>query len=129
MQKKTMFGKVAIVTGGASGIGREICLYLAGRGAKVIIADINYELAKEVESLIIQNGGDGKATKTDVSNSVEIEAMISEIYEQYSKIDLLINNAGIGINGEFQDMKLDDWKRIFDIISGVYFSELIMCTP
>lgn len=131
MQKKNMNDKVAIVTGGASGIGKEICLYLAERGAKVIIADINYELAKELESLINLNGGDGKAIKIDVSNSVEIEAMISEIYERYSKIDLLINNAGIGINGEFQDMTLDDWKRIFDInfwgvLFGTYYVYPIM---
>jgi len=117
-----MHNKVAIVTGGASGIGKEICLYLAKKGAKVVVADINYEMAKEVESIIIQEGGEAKATKVDVSNSAEIEEMIQEIYQQYSKIDLLINNAGIGINGEFQDMNLDGWKRIFDInFWGVLF--------
>lgn len=123
--------KVVIVTGGASGIGKEICLSLAKKGARVVVADINFEAAKEVQSIINQNGGEAKATKIDVSNSAEVEAMIHDIYQQYSKIDLLINNAGIGINGEFQDMDLDGWKRIFNInfwgvLYGTHFVYPIM---
>jgi|GEM_PF-2853414 len=69
--------EVAIITGGASGIGREICLWLARRGTKIIIADLDYERAKEVENIIIQSGGEAKAQKTDVSEASEVEALIS----------------------------------------------------
>lgn len=126
-----MNNKVAIVTGGASGIGKEICLSLAKKGVNVVIADLNFELAKEVESIIIQNGGKAKATKIDVSNYADFEAMIQDVFKLHSKIDLLISNAGIGINGEFQDMNLDDWKRIFDtnfwgVLYGTYVVYPIM---
>jgi NAD(P)-dependent dehydrogenase (short-subunit alcohol dehydrogenase family) len=123
--------EVAIVTGGASGIGKEICLWLAGEGTKVIIADLNYEKAKEVEDIIIKAGGEGRARKTDVSQSAEVEAMIKETFEQYKRIDLLVNNAGIGVNGEFQDMDLASWDRIFNVnfrgmLYGTYYVYPIM---
>src|SRR4030042_3550560 len=126
-----MYYEVAIVTGGASGIGKEICLYLAGKGAKVIIADLNYEKAKEVEDIIIKAGGEGRAMKTDVSESPEVEAMIKETYEQYKRLDLLVNNAGISINGEFQDMDLAGWEKIFGVnfmgvLYGTYYAYPIM---
>ncbi len=107
--------KVAIVTGAASGIGREICFFLARSDAKVVIADKDYKGAREVEKTIHLEGGRGKAVKTDVTKAEEVETLIKETVERDKKIDLMINNAGIGINGEFKDMNLGQWRKIFDV--------------
>jgi short-subunit dehydrogenase len=122
---------VVIVTGGASGIGKEICLYLARNGAIVIIADINFEAAKTVENIIGSMGGQGKAKKVNVSNTGEVEELITETIGHHKKIGMMINNAGIGINGEFQDMNLELWRKIMDVnfwgvVYGTYYVYPIM---
>jgi NAD(P)-dependent dehydrogenase (short-subunit alcohol dehydrogenase family) len=112
---KRFADKIAIVTGGASGIGKSICIYLARHGAKVIIADRNLEMAKETESVITSGNGFAKAVKIDVSNPQDVESMINNTVNDYGRIDFLFNNAGISINGEFQDVSMDHWKQIFDV--------------
>jgi NAD(P)-dependent dehydrogenase (short-subunit alcohol dehydrogenase family) len=128
---KQFENKVAIVTGGASGIGKAICVYLASHGATVIIADCNLNGAKETESFITSNGGYGKTVYADVSNPKDVESLIISTVKEFGQIDFLFNNAGIGINGEFQDMNLEQWKRIMDVnfwgtIYGCYYVYPIM---
>lgn len=123
--------KVAIVTGGASGIGKEICLYLAKKGAIVIIADIDIKSATEVANEIYKIGSICRVKKVDVANKADIEHLINETKAEFNRIDLMINNAGIGLDGEFKDMTLDNWKHIIDInlwgvIYGTYFVYPIM---
>lgn len=112
---KQYVNKVAIVTGGASGIGKSICIYLAQRGTRVIIADQNLEMAQETEQFITSKGGNAKALHLDVSNPVDMKSLIENTVNDYGQIDYLFNNAGIGINGEFQDMNLEHWQRILDV--------------
>jgi NAD(P)-dependent dehydrogenase (short-subunit alcohol dehydrogenase family) len=107
--------KIAIVTGGASGIGKAICIYLAQHGSKVIIADNNFKMADETASVLSSEGYNGKAVQVDVSNPSEIESLINNTASEYGRIDYLFNNAGISVNGEFQDISLEKWKEVFDV--------------
>lgn len=109
-------GKVAIVTGAASGMGKAIAELYAQEGAKVIVSDINEEGAEKVAAGIIENGGVAKSVKTNVGDLEEIEAMVDLAVSEYGTLDILVNNAGIMDNfepaGEIEDAK---WERIFSI--------------
>lgn len=109
-------GKVAIVTGAASGMGKAIAELYAKEGAKVIVSDINEEGADQVAAGITESGGTAKSVKTNVGDVEEIEAMIDLAVSEYGTLDILVNNAGIMDNfepaGEIEDAK---WERIFSI--------------
>ena len=108
--------KVAIITGGASGIGQALCEELSHRGAAaVIVADINGEGAERVASEIIKNGGRAKATQLDVSLEKETENLVDKTISEYGQLDYMFNNAGISMCGEVRDMDLEHWRRILDI--------------
>ena len=108
-------GKVAIVTGGASGIGRSICTYLGRHGAQVIVADLNLEGAQKTVASISARGGRAGAAYVDVTDSDDVASLIGDVVRDLGRIDLLFNNAGIGLNGEFQDVTLAQWKQIVDV--------------
>ena len=108
---KQFVNKVAIVTGGASGIGKSICVYLARHGTKVIIADHNLDGAQETESFITSNGGYGKAVCIDVSNPQDMESLIENTMKDHSQIDFIFNNAGIGIG-------ISDKNRTFSMVNN-----------
>lgn len=113
-------GKVAIVTGAASGIGRAIALDLAEAGAKVAIADKALGGAEEVAREIQSVGGKAIAIKTDVTDSKDVEQMAQRTIEKFGKIDIMINNAGIIARSSVLDMKEDDLDRTFDVnLKGV----------
>ena len=109
-------GKVAIVTGAASGMGKAVAELYAKEGAKVIGSDINEEGAQTVVAGIKENGGTAVSVKTNVGDLHEIEAMIDLAVSEYGTLDILVNNAGIMDNfepaGEIEDEK---WERIFSI--------------
>ena len=91
-------GKIAIVTGGACGLGRAICMGLAEVGAKVVVADINEEGAKQVAAdLKSKFGGNHIATATDVARKKSVDAMVQATLDAFGGIDILVNNAGINI--------------------------------
>jgi NAD(P)-dependent dehydrogenase (short-subunit alcohol dehydrogenase family) len=108
-------GKVAIVTGGASGIGKSICTYLGRHGAQVVVADRHPDGAEETAAAILVEGGRAEAAYVDVTDSDGLAALIGNTAKDLGRIDLLFNNAGIGINGEFQDVTLAKWKQIVDV--------------
>lgn len=113
-------GKVAIVTGGASGIGRAIALDLAEAGAKVVIADKALDGAEEVAREIQSTGGRAVAVKTDVTVRKEVEQMVQRTIEESGRIDILINNAGILGTSAIMDMKEDDLDSTLDVnLKGV----------
>ena len=114
----TLEGKVALVTGGSSGIGRASAIAFARNGAKVIVADINVEGGQETEKIIKQAGGDAIFIKTDVSKASEVEAMINKTIEKYGRLDCAHNNAGIlirGINAQTTECTEEDWDRVMSI--------------
>ncbi len=114
-EKNPFADKIAIVTGGASGIGKTICVYLARHGARVIIADRNPDEAKETESFITSNSGYGKAARVDVSKPGDMKSLVEDTIKEHKRIDYLFNNAGISINGEFKDLNLEHWKQVLDV--------------
>jgi NAD(P)-dependent dehydrogenase (short-subunit alcohol dehydrogenase family) len=108
--------KVAIVTGGASGIGRELCLQLGGHGATVIVADINREGAEEAASSIAgSTAGRARGVFLDVTDAEEVRKRVSETAAEFGRLDYMFNNAGIASGGEMRDMDWDLWSRILDI--------------
>ena len=131
VKNERLIDKVAIVTGGASGIGKAICLFLAQHGTKVIIADNNLDGAKENEAYFSSQGHYGKAAYADVSNPQDVKSLIQNTMDEYGRIDFLFNNAGIGINGEFSDLTFEMWKHVLDVnlwstIYGCHFIYPIM---
>src|SRR5215470_13620479 len=88
-------GKVALVTGGASGIGRATALTFAREGARLIIADMNEDGGQQTVHMITEKGGAAVFVKTDVSKAVEVQALISTAVETYGRLDCAHNNAGI----------------------------------
>ena len=110
--------KVAIITGGGQGIGREYALRFCKEGAKVVIAEINLENAKKVEKEIVEMGGEALAIKTDVSSENDTQAMAQKTVEKFGKIDILINNAAIyfGLeNKPIENISVDEWDRSFAV--------------
>ncbi|CAM2835514.1 SDR family oxidoreductase [Salinicoccus roseus] len=109
-------GKVAIVTGAASGMGRSIAKLYAKEGAKVIVADFNMEGAEAVTAEIIDEGGIAKAVSVNVSDKDQVEKIVDTAISEYGELDILVNNAGImdGFEpvGEITDEK---WDQIFDV--------------
>lgn len=124
--------KVAIVTGGGSGIGRALCEELGRLGAVVVVADINAEGAQQVASGITSNSGRARMACLDVTQAEDVEKLIQEVASEHGRLDYMFNNAGIGIMGEFRHMTFDHWKRCIDVnlwgvIHGTNAAYKIMC--
>ena len=105
--------KIAVVTGGASGIGRELCIELAHRGARVFVADINREGADKTASMITGAGGRAESVVADMRDPAAVEALVERATAD-GPLDFLFNNAGVIMFGEFRDMGHEDWRRFID---------------
>lgn len=103
--------KVAIVTGGASGIGRGCALRLAAEGAKVLVTDIDTAMGEETVALIEQARGQASFHIHDVTDEVAWEQVMDQVQARYGSLHILVNNAGIGIGGSIVTMTLADWQR------------------
>lgn len=113
-------GAIAIITGGASGIGRALGLGLASRGATVVLADVDHEDAVQVAADIVAAGGKASASHLDVRDAGAFEALANQTFEAHGRVDYLFNNAGIGVGGVVDDYAVDSWNRVFDVnIRGV----------
>jgi NAD(P)-dependent dehydrogenase (short-subunit alcohol dehydrogenase family) len=116
-------GKVALVTGGASGIGRATALTFAREGAKLIIADMNEEGGHQTVHMITEQGGDAIFVSTDVTQATAVEALISHAVKTYGRLDCAHNNAGVTQHAypptaEFPE---DDWHRVLAVnLTGVW---------
>jgi NAD(P)-dependent dehydrogenase (short-subunit alcohol dehydrogenase family) len=107
--------QAAIVTGGASGIGRALCEELARRGAVVVVADINCEGARSVAAGIAANGGRAEAALLDVTRAEDVQRIVDDTVRAHGRLDYMFNNAGIGVGGEVRDLTLDHWRKSIDI--------------
>lgn len=108
-------GKIAFVTGGASGIGAALATKLVEQGAEVWIADRQLGPAEELAQRLNSGCGKAHAVELDVRNYPSFARAVSEVVEQSGRIDYLFNNAGIGIGGEVDSFTLDDWNDIIDV--------------
>jgi NAD(P)-dependent dehydrogenase (short-subunit alcohol dehydrogenase family) len=106
---------VAIITGGASGIGRALAEALARRGCEVVLADLQAELAQEVASRIAAAGGRAKAVTLDVADFSAMERLVRETAERAGRLDYMFNNAGIGIGGNVSHYGIQDWNQVLDV--------------
>lgn len=107
--------KVALVTGGAQGIGQVIGEKLAKGGAHVVLADINLEAAEKTAASIRANQGSASAVRLDVSNAEQVAEVFSGIAKDHKPLDILVNNAGITRDGLLVRMKEEDWDRVLSI--------------
>ena len=108
-------GATAIVTGGASGIGRALAEELARRGCEVFLADLQIDLAEEVASDIQVSGGKAKAVKIDVTDFPAMEQLVQETVKRTGRLDYIFNNAGIVIGGYVSQYSIEDWNQIVDV--------------
>jgi NAD(P)-dependent dehydrogenase (short-subunit alcohol dehydrogenase family) len=115
-------GKVALVTGASSGIGRATALAFAREGAKVVVADVTVEGGEETVAQVKKAGGEAIFVKTDVSKAVEVEALVAKAVATYGRLDCAYNNAGIaGKAKTVVDDTEDNWDRILAInLKGVW---------
>ena len=107
--------KVALVTGGAQGIGRTISEELALAGAHVVLGDVNLEGAQATAEAINNSGGSASAVKIDVSNATEVREVFDFIMKDQKPVDIVVNNAGITRDGLMVRMKESDWDLVLDI--------------
>jgi NAD(P)-dependent dehydrogenase (short-subunit alcohol dehydrogenase family) len=104
-------GKVALVTGGASGIGRGCAERLAAEGATVVITDVQDAKGDEVVAGIKQAGGKASYLHHDVTDEADWESVVGQVKKAHGRLDVLVNNAGIAVNAQVVDMSLADWRR------------------
>ena len=108
-------GKVALITGGAQGIGKAIAIRLAREGADVVVADINIDLAQSVLTEMKTWGVSAVALKADVSDSQEVEELVKKVQERFPTLDILVNNAGISKDGLLIRVSEEDWDRVLRV--------------
>src|SRR5512147_1909190 len=114
-------GQVALVTGGARGIGRAIAENLAKKGVNLAVADVSAESAAEAAKELASLGVKTSAVKMDVSKAEQVEKAFRDIVGEFGRLDILVNNAGITKDGLLMRMKEEDWDAVIDInLKGVF---------
>ncbi len=113
--------QVAIITGGAQGIGGRCAEVMSQRGAKIVIADYNFENAENKAQALIDAGGEAIAIKVDVSNTDMVNAAVQATLEKWGRIDMMINCAGILLDSDVVSMTDDQWNTMLNIHAGGVF--------
>ena len=108
-------GKVAVVTGGAAGIGRAICEVFSEEGAKVVIGDIDVAGGRETVKLIEDAGGSAVFVQTDVSQESQAQTLVEKAVSEYGAVNVLVNDAAAFVFGEVQDVSDADWQRVLGV--------------
>ena len=116
-------GRTAIVTGAASGIGKEIAIRLAAEGGSPVIADLNLDAARKTAEEIKAKHGDAFAVAMNVTDEAQVEKGVADVIAKYGKIDVLVSNAGIQIVKPLVDFPFADWKKLLSIhLDGAFLT-------
>jgi NAD(P)-dependent dehydrogenase (short-subunit alcohol dehydrogenase family) len=123
--------KVALVTGGAAGIGAELVRQLSAAGAAVVIADIDGDAAQRIADAMATDGKRVRVCRTDVTSYTEVERAVQTAIGEFGRLDIIFNNAGLGLAGELRDLELADWRPLVDVnlwgvIHGVHAALPVM---
>ncbi|MEO8385066.1 MAG: 3-hydroxybutyrate dehydrogenase [Betaproteobacteria bacterium] len=121
--------KICVVTGSASGIGKEIALTYVREGGKVVIADLNIDAAKAVANEIMAGGGQAMAVAMDVTDEAQVNAAIASVVETWGGVDVLVSNAGIQIVHPLEDFPFAEWKKLLAIHLDGAFLTTKACLP
>ncbi|QQK77781.1 SDR family oxidoreductase [Salicibibacter cibarius] len=114
-------GKIALITGAGSGMGKSSAFLFAKEGAKVVVNDFDEDKGKETVEKISANGGEAIFIKADVSKSIEVEQMVETTVDYFGRIDILFNNAGIACVGPLHETKENEWDNLIDVnVKGVF---------
>lgn len=115
-------GKVIVITGASSGIGAATARLLAAHGAKIVLGARRLDRLEALAATITAAGGEVSYTRTDVSQRADVAALIQLACERYGKLDVLINNAGIGLISPLDELRVEDWEAMIDVnIKGVLY--------
>ena len=123
---KLLQDRIALVTGGAQGLGQAICWRLAQEGCHVVVADLNEEKANQTASAISEHQwNDGQrraiAVKTDVSDEAQVSAMVNRTVQEFGRLDILVANAGILIAEEITEFPAEKWRAVMNVNLFGYF--------
>jgi len=119
---KRLAGKIAIVTGSSSGIGKAIALQFAEEGARVVVAARRKVLCEKTVAQILKQGGNAKAIQTDVAEESQVKRLIAETVKHFGRLDILVNNAGIGGGGRIAETSTDTFDGVMNTnLRGTFF--------
>jgi len=110
--KGRLADRIALITGGGSGIGEAICKVFAAEGAMVAVSDINKQTSEKVAQAIVKSGGLARAYELDVTSGSSVKAVVADILDTWKKIDILVNNAGGGVEALFLESNESMWDKV-----------------
>ena len=127
-----LIGTVAIITGGAGGIGKALAEEMAERGCYLVLADINSELLEKTAVELRATGAQLDAKTVDVRDAAQVQALVEGAFQKLGRIDYIFNNAGVNLCAELRDTTLEDWNLLIDVnlrgvVHGVHAAYPIMC--
>jgi NAD(P)-dependent dehydrogenase (short-subunit alcohol dehydrogenase family) len=108
-------GKIALVTGAGSGIGREIALLYAQQGAHVVVIDVRLEAAQQVVAEIKDKDGYAQAVQLDVADEAQVQQAFDALAQEHGRLDILVNNAGVSHVGNILETSVEDWERVMRV--------------
>ena len=121
-------GKIVLVTGAASGLGRGIALAFAREGSDLVLVDIDQEGLLETAAMVEDTGSRSLVKKVDVSDRAEMESMAEEVLSDWGRVDILVNNAGVGVGGELYGIPLEsiEWIVGINLLGEIYGTRLFL---
>jgi len=123
-------GRVAVVTGGARGIGRSVCERLSAEGARIVAVDRSAEALDAFVLELTGRGGEALALVADIANAAEVDALAAKTLEAFGRVDILINNAGITRDGLLLRMSEEDWDAVLDVnLKGAFLCTRAFTRP